>query len=1019
MEFRILGPVSVAVGDREVTLGGVKQRSLLALLLLHRNEPVSTDRLVDELWGERPPETAQKTVQVYVSQLRKLLGEGRIETHGHGYVLRVGEGELDLDRFQALVEGAQQEEPRGAAASLREALSLFRGEPLQDLAYEPWAQSEIARLREIRLAALEQRLQADLELGRHRALVAELEALVRELPLREELRGLLMLALYRSGRQADALEVHREGRRLLDEQLGLEPGPELRELEQQILQHDPSLAAPVAPLVERARRRRGLLLVVGGAVLLLAAAVSAAVVELTGRSSSIGVARPNSIAVIDPKTGHITAQIPVGRGPVAVAVGDGAVWVANAGDQTVSRIDPRRKRVIATVGTGQTSSAIAVGGGAVWIANAVGGKGTVSRIEPESNSVVGTIVTRQGSPDVFAPLTPSAIAVDAVRVWANSNPRALLARFSSLLGRAQRPVFLGRAHSIDGIAIGEGAVWVSSSADDTVLRLDATTGHVTATIRIAATGQRVVGPYGIAVGDGSIWVADSIANAVSRIDPRLRTVAATIPVGLRPTNVAVGEGGVWVLNRDDGTVSRIDPQTNAVTSVVHIGERVTGIAAGGGAVWVTVAGGPAAARRVVPPQVARALPASSCSPLVYDGPGQPQYLIASDLPRLLEKPSRVTAQMSQAIQLVLEQHRFRAGAYTIGYQSCDDSSAAEKFTDPVRCVANAEAYARAPSLLAVVGTYNSFCAGIELPITNASPSGPLATISPSNSYVGLTSSGPATTPLEPDQYYPTGVRSYARLIGTDRAQGAADALLGRQLGLRRIYLLDDGTGTAVADAIYTARSARRLGLKVVGRSTWNVRAKGFRGLARRVAQTQPDGMYVAGCVCAHGIELLRDLKGVLPPGTTFFAPDNFQATGVFLGSKATAGIYVSVAGRPVQRLGLAGRRFAAAFRARYGEPVAGSDVVAAAQAAEITLAAISRSGGTRASVVAEMLATRVVDGQLGTFAFDPNGDPTRTAFAIYRFPLGKPHHGPPYVSIEDDGGVVDRVIEAPADLARP
>ena len=220
----ILGPLQVAEGDRLVTLGGPKQRSVLALLLLRRNELVSLDWLVDALWGERQPATAQKTAQVYVSQLRKLLGEKRIETRGQGYSLRVAEGELDVDVFERLVARALAEEPAQAAATLREALGLFCGEPLQDLGYEPWAQTEVARLRELRLAALEERVEADLALGRHRELVAELEGVVREQPLRERLRSQLMLALYRSGRQADALELHRQGRGQLDEQLGLEPG---------------------------------------------------------------------------------------------------------------------------------------------------------------------------------------------------------------------------------------------------------------------------------------------------------------------------------------------------------------------------------------------------------------------------------------------------------------------------------------------------------------------------------------------------------------------------------------------------------------------------------------------------------------------------------------------------------------------------------------------------------------------------------------------------------------------------
>lgn len=241
MEFRILGPLEVFGPSGLVSLGGPRQRAFFGVLLVHRNHPVTVDRLADELWGERLPHRAVKTVQVYVSRLRSELGEGRIVTQGHSYLLRVEDGELDLDRFATLVDQARAQDPRTAARTLREALSLFHGEPLGDLGIEPWANAEVARLRELRLTALEKCLEAELELGRHRALVAELERLVVEHPLRERLRGQLMLALYRSERQADALESYQEARRLLTDELGLEPSDGLRQLQRAILAHDRSL----------------------------------------------------------------------------------------------------------------------------------------------------------------------------------------------------------------------------------------------------------------------------------------------------------------------------------------------------------------------------------------------------------------------------------------------------------------------------------------------------------------------------------------------------------------------------------------------------------------------------------------------------------------------------------------------------------------------------------------------------------------------------------------------------------
>jgi DNA-binding SARP family transcriptional activator len=241
MDFRLFGPLEVVEHDRVLALGGGRQRCLFAVLLLHANEVVSSDRLIDALWGERPPLTAAKSIQVYVSRLRKELGEGRLVTRAPGYVLRVDPSELDLARFERLLGEARSADPKRAAQKLRGALALWRGPALADLAYERFAQPEIARLEELRLAALEQRIDADLACGRHAELVGELEALVREHPLRERLRWQLMIALYRSARQAEALTVYREGRRALSEQLGLEPGPELRQLEQAILRQDAAL----------------------------------------------------------------------------------------------------------------------------------------------------------------------------------------------------------------------------------------------------------------------------------------------------------------------------------------------------------------------------------------------------------------------------------------------------------------------------------------------------------------------------------------------------------------------------------------------------------------------------------------------------------------------------------------------------------------------------------------------------------------------------------------------------------
>jgi DNA-binding SARP family transcriptional activator len=256
VEFRILGPLEVIEGGRQLTLGGPRQRALLALLLTRANEVVSTDRLIDELWGAQAPGTAANTLQYHVSRLRKTLAPSKaIVTQDPGYLIQVGANELDLFRFERFVEEAQEATPQVAAQLLRDALGLWRGPALADVAQESFAQAEIRRLEELRVAAIERRVEADLALGRHGQLIAELEHLVRRHPLREGIRGQLMLALYASGRQSDALAVYRQTRSLLVEELGVEPSPALQELETAILRHDPALAGPSAagaPLPDRA-----------------------------------------------------------------------------------------------------------------------------------------------------------------------------------------------------------------------------------------------------------------------------------------------------------------------------------------------------------------------------------------------------------------------------------------------------------------------------------------------------------------------------------------------------------------------------------------------------------------------------------------------------------------------------------------------------------------------------------------------------------------------------------------------
>jgi DNA-binding SARP family transcriptional activator len=318
MEFRILGPLEAWDDRRQIELGGSKRRAVLAFLVLHANEVVGRDRLIDELWGEQAPRNASAALHSHVSRLRKQLGPDVLATRAWGYIVRTEPGEIDLERFQRLVDDAEPLPARERAEKLREALALWRGGPLEDLAFEPALARDVARLEELRLAVLENRIDADLEAGYRNDITGELEALIAEHPLRERLRGQLILALYRGGRQAEALEVYRETRRVLADELGLEPSPELRELERAILRQDPSLV-PTEPSAERVLasrgrpgRRRRLFGAAGVVLLAVGGALAYAAVRQQGSTHAAASATPAQQTVT--VAAATTPAAPVRRG---------------------------------------------------------------------------------------------------------------------------------------------------------------------------------------------------------------------------------------------------------------------------------------------------------------------------------------------------------------------------------------------------------------------------------------------------------------------------------------------------------------------------------------------------------------------------------------------------------------------------------------------------------------------------------------------------------------------------------
>jgi len=578
LQFRILGPLEVWRDGAIVDLGTRKQRAVLAVLLLNANRVVATERLIDELWGDTPPETARSALQVYVAGLRKALGGdgSALRTSAPGYVLDVEPGTLDLDRFTALQAKARADgDGERRSEVLREALALWRDTPLADLSTEPFAAKAVARLEEQRLEALEQRIDADLALGRHASLVLELEALVAEQPYRERPRAQLMLALYRSGRQADALRAYQTARRTLGDELGLEPGPELRELEAAILRHDArlSLDGSVASAAEEPAQhfasRRALMV---AAVVLVVAAASAALLLSDGPTPL--TVPPGSVAAIDPAENEVVAVLSVGSRPGPIAYGAGSLWVGNLEGRTLTRIEPRGRRILNTIGLPATPSGIDVGFDAVWVAH--GRSGQLSRVDPAFDRVTTTVdlVGRA----VYQPT--GGVVVGAGAVWVVFG-KSTLVRVQPAGARASGSTLtdVGAAD----VLVAHGSVWVSNSGGASVQRFEPTT------FEVGPLSDLTVGraPSGIAADREAVWVAISGEDVVARIDPSASSIV-TIPVGDGPEAVAVGAGAVWVANRLDGTVSRVDPQTNEVVATIEVGNAPSGLAFADGQVWLTV-----------------------------------------------------------------------------------------------------------------------------------------------------------------------------------------------------------------------------------------------------------------------------------------------------------------------------------------------------------------------------------------------------------------------------------------------
>jgi DNA-binding SARP family transcriptional activator/ABC-type branched-subunit amino acid transport system substrate-binding protein len=1006
MRYAILGLLEVDVAGERVSLSG-RQGAVLVTLLIHRNTVVSLERLVDAVWDGRAPANAAKAVHVYVSHLRKLLPAGVLATRSPGYVLTVELDELDADRFERLVAEAGAQEPRDAAATLAEALALWRGRPLEGFEDAESAQPEIARLEELRLIAVERRLDAELALGHHDEAVAELERLVADHPFRERLRAQLMLALYRSGRQADALGAYREGRRVLVEELGLEPGTELRRVERQILDHDRGLDVPRRDTPRVVRHSR--LLASAGALLAAAGAVVLGVTLARGHSPpAVGA---NQLLALDLATGQIAKRIGVGNTPTAVAVGPGAIWTLIADDRTVSRIDSKTGRTVQTFGTGSTPIALAVGAGAVWVTNgresSRGLVGTaipasVSRLDPESaivsrtTQLPGAAGGQTGTPDVLPGANRLVAAPGAV--WA-IGPGSLLSRLDPRTG-----MLVATVPGVTTLAVAADttSVW-AVGYDREVVRIDARTNRVSRRIPVPASSLA-----GIALGAGSVWVADPIDGMVWRIEPGPPSVTRTFGVGGGVTGVAYGHGALWAVNFFDRTVSRIDPVTNTITSTTQLDATPQGVAVGPDGAWVSATGtarGPLAAG-------VRSLPRSSCGP-VLSGGRDADVLIASDLP--LQGGGRgTTLAMADGIRFVLARHGFRAGSHRVAYQSCDDATAQSGGYDLGKCGVNARTYADDPDVVGVIGTYNSDCASVEIPIANQAADGPLAMLSPANTNLTLTHGTHAELRL----HYPTGARSFVRIAAPDDVQGAAHALLAKRLGLGRVFVLTDGGEFGDQFGAGYRRAAAKIGLDIVGSAAWRPNARSYAPLARRVERSGAQGVLLAGVTTFDGGRVARAIRSRMPR-VQLFGGDGFLPVPEFRrGARAAAvGTYLSYASAADAALPAAGQAFLRAFaRAHPSETATSFGAAYGAAAAEALLGAIAASDGSRASVNRELRRVRVENGILGSFGFTPEGDMSPALITIVRVVPDAGRRSA--LSPDFAGTVLDRVVSVPVSLAR-
>jgi branched-chain amino acid transport system substrate-binding protein len=370
------------------------------------------------------------------------------------------------------------------------------------------------------------------------------------------------------------------------------------------------------------------------------------------------------------------------------------------------------------------------------------------------------------------------------------------------------------------------------------------------------------------------------------------------------------------------------------------------------------------------------LPSSSCGPVIYKGSGSPDYIIASDLP-LQGAIRHQTVQLSRAVLFQLQQSGWKAGSLKIGYQSCDDSTAQTGGWDSAKCATNGRLYAANRSVIGVVGTFNSGCAKIIVPILNRANPGPMAMISPANTNPGLTKHW---DPGEPQKYYPTGQRNYARVVATDDFQGPADAMWSKSLGYKKVYVLNDKQTYGFGVATTYKNAAKKLGIQVVGFKGWDAKQSSYEALANAIKASGAQAVFLGGIACNNGAKLMQDIKSVAPK-VKLQMPDGFSDPNA--NGAVGNGAYISVAGQPPKSLTGAGATFIKQFGKQIGaSPNPYSQY--GAQAMQVMLQAVAAGGGDRAKTTKAIFGIHISNGIIGNFTINSTGDINLTPITIYR-----------------------------------